>query len=78
MIPTYRTIAASMIYFLSTATILSTSTDSTIVSALIGKLRLMRIFFDLKSNDPKSVLVALKQGKDITNWGLDHIAQSPR
>ena len=45
---THRTIVAWITYLRSSSTALRTSLDSALTSALIGKLRLTRIFFDLK------------------------------
>ena len=47
---TYRTIVAWITYLRSSSTALRTSADSALTSALIGKFKLTRIFFDLKSN----------------------------
>jgi len=44
----YRTIVAWITYLRSSSTAFNTSVDSALTSALIGKLRLTRIFFDLK------------------------------
>ena len=46
---TYRTMVAWMTYLRSSSTIFCTSDDSAFCSALMGMLRLIRIFFDLKS-----------------------------
>ena len=43
MILTYRTMAASMTYFLSSLTCFTTSADSTIVSSLIGNFNLVKV-----------------------------------
>ena len=45
---TYRTMVAWMTYLRSSSTVFRTSVDSAFCSALIGMLRLIRIFFDLK------------------------------
>lgn len=42
-----------MTYLRSSSTAFRTSADSALTSALIGKLRLTRIFLDLKSNKEK-------------------------
>ena len=47
---TYRTIVAWITYLRSSSTAFRTSADSALTSALIGKFKLTRIFFDLKSN----------------------------
>jgi hypothetical protein len=44
-----------MTYFLSSSTVFKTSADSALTSALMGKFKLTRIFFDLKSATPDSV-----------------------
>jgi hypothetical protein len=53
ILKTYRTMVAWMTYLRSSSTVFSTSEDSALTSALIGKLRLTRIFFDLKSGGEK-------------------------
>jgi len=47
----YLTMVAWITYLRSSSTVLRTSVDSALVSALIGWLRLTLIFFDLKSID---------------------------
>ena len=50
---TNRTMVAWMTYLRSSSTAFRTSADSALTSALIGKLRLTRIFLDLKSTKKK-------------------------
>ena len=56
-----------MTYFLSSSTVFKTSADSALTSALMGKFKLTRIFFDLKSVTPNSVgWPGVKEGEELT------------
>ena len=65
----HRTMVAWITYFRSSSTVLNTFVDSAFVSALIGKLRLTRIF-SLTWSLTMQVSLTLKQGITATDWGL--------
>jgi len=57
---------AWMTYFLSSSTVFKTSADSALTSALMGKFRLTRIFFDLKSTTPNLAARSEVEGENLT------------